>query len=131
VISIALVLCKALVWLVPPTLFTGRFFWPRYFPWWTIVLVSGLFSYFLLTEIEHLQDAASYEATVRCLEAQKTSPEMDCPYGTSVLYAPQSTAKALPGVVILLLGLPLYWGALWLRKRSRPPNCSLERSRDA
>ena len=129
--SIAILLCKCLVWLVPGMLLIGRFLRPRSFPWWVIVLTSGLSSYFLLSELEQLSFFESYEEQKRCQEAQRARPEIECEFGTSLVYwVPYTFVRVLPGLVILLSALPLYWLAFRIRKRRRPPNNSLEGSRE-
>jgi hypothetical protein len=118
----------------PFMLLTCRFFWPTRVRWWMVVVLTGCASW-LLCELQlHFKERALLDAQEKCLAAAAVDPPpgRDCPLPLADYRDLPTYERWVPGIVWLVLLLPAYGVANFVRRRrgALPPNTSLERTRE-
>jgi hypothetical protein len=114
-------LCAALIVSAPLGLLAIRFLWPKFMPWWSVVLITACLSWGLVTTLDHLSYGVLLDEVAECraAAAKEPPPGPDCPTPFVDYWSWPNYLKWVPGITWLLLWLPIYGAARVLVKRFR------------
>ena len=112
-------LTVALGWAIPAILLVGRFFWPRYFPWWVIVICTAVASWALYEAQISLRYGVELDEQAECFAAAAHDPlpPRDCPLSIVHYWDAPIYLRWVGGVVCLFILLPVYGLAHMVRQR--------------
>ena len=127
-------LSDALLWMTPLLLLIVRFFFPRRFPWWLIVVLTAGLGWLWVEAEEALRVGVELDEVAECRATAVNDPPPghDCVRGIYHYYSWPIYLKWFPSTVWLAVFLPFYGATYWLVQRlhALPPNKSLERTRE-
>lgn len=109
-------ICFALTIASPALLLAARLVSRSRFRWWLILLATAIISTILGVALDHLGWYAHNERTEACFEAMA---QAEAAPGCSISYHVWTLPwylKFVSGAVVLLVCLPFYGLAIWLRK---------------
>jgi hypothetical protein len=114
-------LCVALFVVITPGLLVARFLSQKWMSWWRVAATVALSSWALL----YLSDVLAHRAAERCQVPMTVSGETCIGYLVDYAASYNSQLGWLKGLAYLMLCLPIYGFAQWLRRRRGSPRVAV------